>query len=262
MTAARTRLVLVSHSDALARGLADLAGQMAPDVDIVPVGGLADGALGTDFERIEAAVIGAPGEVCVLADLGSAVLTTQAVLEMVDANVAARTHLAPGPFVEGAVAAAVAAQGGAGAEQLVGVVREAAGAVATAAGAAAVAASPAAAVPDAAPGSTPMGGAAVDGAAVDGAAMVGAAPGDVVARTVVVVNPQGLHARPAAEVAQLASGLPAAVTLAGDDATSVLALMTLGSTAGTELEVVARGPGAAESVEAVVGLVASGFGEV
>lgn len=257
MTAARTRIVLVSHSDALARGVADLAGQMAPDVDIVPVGGLADGALGTDFERIEAAVVGAPGEVCVLADLGSAVLTTQAVLEMVDDDVAARTHLAPGPFVEGAVAAAVAAQGGAGAEQLVGVVREAAAAVATAAGAAAVEASPAAAVPDAAPGGTTMG-----GAAVDGAAMVGAAPGDVVARTVVVVNPQGLHARPAAEVAQLASGLPAAVTIAGVDATSVLALMTLGSTAGTELEVVARGPGAAESVEAVVGLVASGFGEV
>lgn len=252
MTAARTRLVLVSHSDALARGLAELAGQMAPDVDIVPVGGLADGALGTDFERIEAAVVGAPGEVCVLADLGSAVLTTQAVLEMVDDDVAARTHLAPGPFVEGAVAAAVAAQGGAGAEQLVGVVREAAAAVATAAGAVAVEASPAAAVPDVAPG----------GGAVGGAALDGAAPGDVVARTVVVVNPQGLHARPAAEVAQLASGLPAAVTIAGVDATSVLALMTLGSTAGTELEVMARGPGAAESVEAVVGLVASGFGEV
>lgn len=252
MTAARTRLVLVSHSDALARGLAELAGQMAPDVDIVPVGGLADGALGTDFERIEAAVAEAPGEVCVLADLGSAVLTTQAVLEMVDDDVAARTHLAPGPFVEGAVAAAVAAQGGAGAEQLVGVVREAAGAVATAAGVSNAEASPEAAVPDAAPG----------GAAVGGAAVGGAAPGDVVARTVVVVNPQGLHARPAAEVAQLASGLPAAVTIAGVDATSVLALMTLGSIAGTELEVVARGPGAAESVDAVVGLVASGFGEV
>lgn len=252
MTAARTRLVLVSHSEALARGLADLAGQMAPDVDIVPVGGLADGALGTDFERIEAAVAGAPGEVCVLADLGSAVLTTQAVLEMVDDDVAARTHLAPGPFVEGAVAAAVAAQGGAGAEQLVGVVREAAGAVATAAGVSSAEASPAAAVRDDAPG----------GGTVGGAAVGGAAPGDVVARTVVVVNPQGLHARPAAEVAQLASGLPAAVTIAGVDATSVLALMTLGSTAGTELEVVARGPGAAESVDAVVGLVASGFGEV
>src|SRR5699024_5984291 len=147
---------------------------------IVPVGGLADGALGTDFERIEAAVVEAAGEVCVLADLGSAVLTTQAVLEMVDDDVAPRTHLAPGPFVEGAVAAAVAAQGGAGAEQLVGVVREAAGAVATAAGVSNAEASPEAAVPDAAPG----------GAAVGGAAVGGAAPGDVVARTVVVVNPQ------------------------------------------------------------------------
>lgn len=240
MTATRTRIVLVSHSDALARGLAELAGQMAPDVDVVPVGGLADGSLGTDFERIETAVVGAPGEVCVLADLGSAVLTTQAVLEMADDDARARTRLAPGPFVEGAVAAAVAAQGGAGAEELVVVVREAAAAVATAAGGA-------------------------DGEVVTGAAA--GTSGDpasegVVSRSVVVVNPHGLHARPAAEVAQLASGLPAAVTIDGVDATSVLALMALGSTVGTELEVAARGPGAAESVEAVVGLLASGFGEV
>lgn len=239
MTAARTRIVLVSHADALACGLAELAGQMAPDVDIVPVGGLADGSLGTDFERIEAAVVGAPGEVLVLADLGSAVLTTQTVLEMVDDDVAARTHLAPGPFVEGAVAAAVAAQGGAGAEELVGVVRGAAGSVAQAAGA----------VPD---GPVPDGPVPGSPASDDG----------VVARSVTVVNPHGLHARPAAEVAKLAAGLPAAVTLGGVDATSVLALMALGATAGAELEVTAHGAGASESVDAVVELVTSGFGEV
>lgn len=242
MTAARTRIVLVSHADALARGLAELAGQMAPDVDIVPVGGLADGSLGTDFGRIEAAIVDAPGEVLVLADLGSAVLTTQTVLEMVDDDVAARTHLAPGPFVEGAVAAAVAAQGGAGAEALADVARQAAAAVAEAAGA----------VPD---GSVPDGSVPDDHAPDDGA------PG-VVTRVVTVVNPHGLHARPAAEVAKLAAGLPAAVTLGGVDATSVLALMALGVTAGAELEVSAHGAGAAESVDAVVALVTSGFGEV
>lgn len=240
--AARVRLVLVSHADALAGGLAQLAGQMAPDVEIVAVGGLADGSLGTDFERIEAAVVGAPGEVLVLADLGSAVLTTQTVLEMVDDDVAARTRLAPGPFVEGAVAAAVAAQGGADADALVGVVRDAAAAVARAAG-----------VADAAEAS------GAGGPAVSPEPDAG---GGVVTRSVVVVNPQGLHARPAAEVAKLAAGLPAAVTLGGVDATSVLALMALGVTAGAELEVTAQGPGAAESVDAVVGLVASGFGEV
>lgn len=237
---ARTSLVLVSHSDALARGLAELAGQMAPDVEIRAVGGLADGSLGTDFERIAAAVAGAAGDVLVLADLGSAVLTTQAALEMIDDDAAARTHLAPGPFVEGAVAAAVAAQGGADALAIVAVVRDAAAGVAHAAGAMDTAGADAPATGD-----------------VTGAA---SSPG-VVVRTVAVVNPYGLHARPAAEVARLAADQPVAMTIGGVDATSVLALMALGATAGAELEVSASGEGAEEAVAAVVRLIGSGFGE-
>ena len=100
-----------------------------------------------------------------------------------------------------------------------------------------------------------------DGSVPDGGA-AGVVGDAVVTRSVTVVNPYGLHARPAAEVAKLAAGLPAAVTLGGVDATSVLALMALGVTAGAELEVSAHGAGAAESVDAVVALVTSGFGEV
>ena len=45
----------------------------------------------------------------VLTDLGSATMTVEAVLEMVDPD---RVRFAPGPLVEGAIAAAVTAQVG------------------------------------------------------------------------------------------------------------------------------------------------------
>ncbi|EYR61768.1 PTS fructose transporter subunit IIA, partial [Actinotalea ferrariae CF5-4] len=117
---ARVALVLVSHSRAAAEGVAEIAAQMAPDVQVLPAGGIDDG-VGTDFARIlealESASEGGAG-VVVLTDLGSAVLTTEAVLEALDEDVVAAVRLADAPFLEGAVAAGVAAQQG---EDLAGV---------------------------------------------------------------------------------------------------------------------------------------------
>jgi PTS hybrid protein len=109
-------IVLVSHSAALAEGLAELAGQMAgPGVDIIAAGGGPGGDLGTDEDRVRTAVRRADsgGGAVVLADLGSSVLTTRHILES-----AANGHvqLADAPFVEGAVAAAVASSAGAAIE--------------------------------------------------------------------------------------------------------------------------------------------------
>ena len=42
-------IVLVSHSAQLAAGVAEVAGQMAPNVTIRPAGGLEDGGIGTPF---------------------------------------------------------------------------------------------------------------------------------------------------------------------------------------------------------------------
>jgi PTS hybrid protein len=104
-------IVLVSHSAALAEGLADLARQVAGgEVRIVPAGGGPDATLGTDGARIAAAIAAADaGEgVLVLADLGSSILSVRALLD--DANGSGpRAVLADAPLVEGAVAAAVAA---------------------------------------------------------------------------------------------------------------------------------------------------------
>ena len=105
-------LVLVSHSDKLAEGLAELAGQMAPDVAIIAAGGTDDGGIGTSLEKIQSGIAQADGGagVALLADLGSAVMTAEMALEFLDPGQREKVRLADAPLVEGAVAAAVAAQ--------------------------------------------------------------------------------------------------------------------------------------------------------
>jgi phosphoenolpyruvate---glycerone phosphotransferase subunit DhaM len=105
-------IVLVSHSSELAAGVADLAGQVAgPLVRIEHAGGTADGSLGTDEERVRAAIASADrgAGVIVLGDLGSAILTIRHVLEDSPEESA---RLVDAPLVEGAVAAAVMASTG------------------------------------------------------------------------------------------------------------------------------------------------------
>src|SRR5215211_367353 len=99
-------IVVVSHSADLAEGLASLAAQMAgPDVRIEPAGGLPNGELGTDEDRVRAAIRAADqgAGVVVLGDLGSAILTVRHVLERHNGNGSVR--LVDAPIVEGAVAA-------------------------------------------------------------------------------------------------------------------------------------------------------------
>ena len=113
----RVGIVIASHSDLLARGVAELAGQMAPGVAIGAAGGLEDGGLGTSYDRIEAALeavlaaVDGPGSgAVVLTDLGSATMTAESVVEMSEAP--ERIRLVDTALVEGAVAAAVRAEVG------------------------------------------------------------------------------------------------------------------------------------------------------
>ena len=104
--------VIVSHSVKLAEGVVELAAQMARDVQFRAAGGTDEGAIGTSFDKVLAAVedlTAAGHHVVLMADLGSATMTIEAVLEVVDE---AKVRFAPGPLVEGAVAAAVTAQVG------------------------------------------------------------------------------------------------------------------------------------------------------
>jgi phosphoenolpyruvate---glycerone phosphotransferase subunit DhaM len=232
---ASVALVLVSHSRALAEGAAELAGQMAPGVLVVPVGGLEDGLLGTDYGRIEQAVARAAGEgrsVVVLTDLGSAVLTTEAVLEMTDPEVAARVALADAPFVEGAVAAAVTAHGGASPAEVLASAEHAGSLFGT--------------------GQPEPAAEEFDEGTVDG----------VVRASRTLLNPLGLHARPAAVVARMLAGYDAQVAVNGVNAASVLELMKLGATQGAQLRIEASGPQASAAVDALTTAIDAGFGEL
>lgn len=227
---ARVALVLVSHSAAAAEGTAEIARQMAPDVVVLPAGG-ADGGIGTSFDAVLAALEGGTEGgrgVVVLTDLGSAVLTSEAALEALDDPDLVRVPSAP--FVEGAVAAAVEAQGGGDLDAVeMAAVR---------------AASIFSVVPEehAPPSGLPQ-------------------PDGAVTATAVLRNPLGLHARPAAVLARTVADMDVRMTVNGVDAASVLELMKLGATGGQELTLVAAGPQAEEAVKTVVAMVEEGFGE-
>ncbi|MCC2309031.1 dihydroxyacetone kinase phosphoryl donor subunit DhaM [Cellulomonas chengniuliangii] len=232
---ARVALVLVSHSDQLARGAVELAAQMAPNVLLVPAGGDGTGGLGTSFEQVERALDLATAEgrsAVVLTDLGSAVLTTESVLDLADPELAARVRLADAPFVEGAVAAAVTAHGGADLDAVLAAAEHAGSTFAPTGDPG----TPAAAVPSGEP-----------------------AEGEAV---VALRNPLGLHARPAAVLARMVAGFDAAVTVDGVNAASVLELMKLGAAGGQSLTVRSTGPEGRAALDAVVAAIEGGFGEV
>ena len=117
-------VVVVSHSAEIARGVVELAGQMAGgEVRLEGVGGDSHGTLGTDEGRVREAIHRADdGDgVAVLADLGSAVLTIRHILESGNGGV----RLADAPVVEGAVAAAVIASMGLPLDEVVNAAEEA-----------------------------------------------------------------------------------------------------------------------------------------
>lgn len=97
-----------------------LAAQMLHDspVRIAVAAGLDEDTLGTDALAIKDAIeqVDGPAGVVVLMDLGSAVLSAELALELLeDPDARDRVTLSAGPLVEGLVVAAVAAAGGAGA---------------------------------------------------------------------------------------------------------------------------------------------------
>ncbi len=84
-------------------------------------------------------------------------------------------------------------------------------------------------------------------------------------RSVVVRNPEGVHARAATLIAELVRRFDAKVSLTKDrervEATDVLQVLSLGVAPGEKLLLEATGRQAEEVVEALVQLIESGFGE-
>ena len=84
---------------------------MAPNAPLVAAGGLDDGGLGTSYSKISDAIdeVYSDDGVAVLMDMGSAVMTTEIVIEDKDNS---KVRMLDCPLVEGAVLAAVESTGG------------------------------------------------------------------------------------------------------------------------------------------------------
>jgi phosphocarrier protein FPr len=223
-------IVVVSHSARLAEGVVELAREMAgPDVPIEAAGGLDEPGrpLGTDAVLVLQAIERAGrdgGEVLVLMDLGSAVLSAETALELMPEADRERVRLCPAPLAEGAVAAAVTARLGGSVDE---VAAEAAGGLA----------GKVAHLGDAEPAEPGVPASAGDRGADWRSARVTVAPAC------------GLHARPAARVVAAAGALDAEIELenltAGRGpapAQSITGIYTLGALRGHEVLVRARGP--------------------
>lgn len=105
-------VVIVSHSQKVAEGIREMALQMArPGQQIIAAGGMDDGNIGTDASKVsEAIAIANTGDgVVVLVDLGSAVMTTDTVLELLDDEIRKNVKIADAPILEGAIGAVVEA---------------------------------------------------------------------------------------------------------------------------------------------------------
>lgn len=249
-------IVAVSHSARLGEAALELALQMVPgggvQVRVAAGAGVdADGApiLGTDAVAVSAAIDELAAEVdgvLVLMDLGSAVLSAELALELRSSDVPVR--LAPAPFVEGLLAAVVAAAAGG---DLDAVADEATSALAAKTGqlgptddatAEDIETSPAEPAPD---GSEPA--------------------GETVTRRVRVRNPLGIHARPAALIAESAAGADVRLRRLPDGpeaaAGSLTRLLALGARQGTEIELTGRGADAEAAIDRLGSLFQGGFGE-
>lgn len=242
-------IVVVSHSEPLALAAVELALQMVGD-DPPPIEVAAgnDGGLGTDAVDVAAAIQRADAAsggtgVLVVTDLGSAILSAEMALELAD-DLTGAVVLSRAPFVEGLVSAVVQAAMG---KSLTDVEREAA--VAGTAKAAQL-------------------GSAVDSpASAESPATQPDSPSATTADAD-IVNPQGMHARPAALFAKAAAELPVEVSVTNlangrgpVDADSMMELMTLGVRQGHRVRLSAEGPQAQAALESLAALIAEGLGE-
>jgi multiphosphoryl transfer protein len=237
-------LVVVSHSRALARAAVALAEEMlhGQPVTIEVAAGLDDTTFGTNAGQILNAITEADrgAGVVVLMDLGSAVLSAELALELLEDTTRERVLLCPAPLVEGLIVAAVAASGGAGRAEV------AAEAAAALAAKTSHLGQPATGDPD-------------DPSDVEPSELVGA---------FVVTNPHGLHARPASRVVQAVRMHDARVSLrnrttgsAWVPAASLSKVTTLGAMRGHEIEVRVDGNQAREALDHLTALAARAFDE-
>ena len=243
-------LVIVSHSAQLAEGVAALAGQMSQGkTSIAAAGGAINNVIGTSVDRIVAAIqsVEGPDGVLVLLDLGSALLSTEMALEMLDAGQQERIRISFAPLVEGAVIAALEASLGRTLEQ----VQQAAENTASAEHLRSLKPVNRAEETPAPKLVTPE--------------EKSPAPASTLEATLVLTNPTGLHARPASLFVQTAHRFASRIRIVGhgleSDASSIIGILSLGLRQGDTFTLHATGADAAAAIETLSTLVRANFYE-
>jgi multiphosphoryl transfer protein len=236
-------IVVVSHSRALAEAAVALATEMlhGSEPRIAVAAGLDESTFGTDAVAIAGAIerVDCDAGVVVLMDLGSAVLSAELALDLLDdAALRDRVLLCPAPLVEGLVVASVAAAGGAPRQEVAAEAQ------------AALLGKSAHLAPQGPAGETGVGGV------------------DAVTATFTVENRHGLHARPAARLVGEVRRLDATVTLRNATtgsgpvpAGSLSRVGTLGVLRGHVVEVAASGRQAQAALDHVLALARRRFDE-
>jgi len=84
-------------------------------------------------------------------------------------------------------------------------------------------------------------------------------------RDVEIINKLGLHARPSARLTQLASGFNSKVFMSRNgrrvNAKSIMGVMMLAAAKGCTVTLETEGDDEVEAIDALAGLISSGFGE-
>jgi phosphocarrier protein FPr len=236
-------LVLISHSAKLAEGVRDLAQQMTQGrVPIAVAGGIDDEQhpIGTDPIKVMNAIteVYSPDGVVILMDIGSALMSAETALDLLEPNWRENLHLCAAPFVEGAVTAAVQASIGSSVRSVIEAAQAALGAKQQHLGV----------------------------IETTDATVVTAAPvADGHRLTITIPNKLGIHARPAARIVRLAGQHDARLSLRKGtqtiDGRNINQVMLLAAGQGDNVEFIAEGPGAVALLADLRELVDSNLGD-
>ena len=243
-------LILVSHSKKLGESVRELVLQMTSrDFPVAVASGVGENheELGTDAVHIADVLqqMARPEGLLVLMDLGSAVLSAQTALDLLDASAAKSIRLCPAPLVEGAIAAAVRAQAGGSVDE---VAREAELGLAGKQQQLQSETAPEAVAAEERPLPT--------------------APGETAELVLTVESPHGLHARPAARLVQAVSRFSSACEVTNltsgrgpVPARSLTSLALLQARKGDRLKIVCSGSDCYPALVAIRKLADVAFGE-
>ena len=114
-------IVIVSHSEKVASGTAEMVRQMVGDeVSLAFCGGDPDGGLGSDVTKILTAINSAWTDkgVAILVDLGGAETNSEMAIEMLPPQRQLMVAICNAPIVEGAIMAATEAASGASLQEV------------------------------------------------------------------------------------------------------------------------------------------------